>query len=73
MMTEPGFRMRKSRLNDPERCVDIGFHRPVELLRRDVENGIVSLLAARITDEDVETAEFLYGVRDKLGAERLLA
>ena len=45
----------------------------VPWLGRDVENGIMSLLAARIADENVETAELFHGVGDESGAERLIA
>jgi hypothetical protein len=33
----------------------------------------MSLLAARIADENIETAEFFHGVGDESGAERLIA
>ena len=65
--------MGKRRLDDPERRIDVGLHGPVELLGRDIEDRIVSLLAARIADENVEAAKLLHRVADKLGAEGFIA
>ena len=57
MMTEPGLQMRQRRLDDPERRVDVGLHRRVEILGRDVEDRLARLLPGGVADHDVEAAE----------------
>src|ERR1700733_690799 len=49
--------MRKRRLKNPERRVDICFHGPVELISRDVGNGFMALLSARVAYHNIETAQ----------------
>ena len=72
MIAEPG-QVRQRRLDDPERRIDVGLHRRVELLGRDVEDRRVRLLAAGVADQDVEAAEAADGSVDQLLAERLVA
>src|SRR5436309_3759357 len=64
--------MRQRRFYDPERRVDVGLHRRVEVFRRDVQNRLTRLLPARIADDDVETAEAAHGFLDQALAERLV-
>src|SRR4051794_26828901 len=46
-------------LDDPERRVNVGLHRRVEILRRNVENGAARLLPSSVADDDIEAAETL--------------
>ena len=49
--------MRQRRFDDPERRVDVGLHRRVEILAGDVEDRLPRLLPRRVADQDVEPAE----------------
>ena len=73
MMAAPGFQVWQRRLDDPERSVDIGFHRGVEIFTRDVRNRVAALLTCSIADQDVVTAETLDSVVDQFPAKRFLA
>ena len=65
--------MRQRRLDDPERRIDVGLHRRVEILGRHVEDRVARLLAAGIADDDVEAAESLDRAADQIRAEFLVA
>ena len=68
-----GLQVRQRRLDDPERCVDVGLHRPVELFGRDVLDRLVRLLTAGVADDDVEAAELTHRIGHQALAERFLA
>ena len=58
MIAEPGLQVRQRRLDDPERRIDVGLHRGVEILAGDVEQWIsCDLLAPGVADQDVEPAQ----------------
>jgi hypothetical protein len=58
--------MRHGRLDDPERRVDVGLHRRIEILGREVADGGARLLPAGIADQDVKTAELADRAIDQL-------
>src|SRR3979411_2410732 len=64
--------MRQSRLDDPKRRVDVGLHRRIEIIRRDVEDGSARLLSAGVADHDIQAAKSLDGPIDQLPAKRLV-
>jgi hypothetical protein len=49
--------MRQRGLDDPERCVDVGLHRCIKILLRQVEDRLTRLLPAGVTDDNVQPAE----------------
>src|SRR3977135_637263 len=64
--------MRQSRLDDPKRRVDVGLHRRIEIIRRDVEDGSARLLSAGVADPDIQAPKSLDGPIDQLPAKRLV-
>src|ERR1700716_2682978 len=56
--------MRRSRLDDP--------NRRVEVIRRDVEDGSARLLSAGVADHDIQAAKSLDGPIDQFPAKRLV-
>ena len=71
MITEPWLQVRHGRLDGPERRIDVGLHRPVEVLRRDVHDRGVGLLSTGVVDQDVEAAQFAHRAVDHFAAELL--
>ncbi|MND86696.1 hypothetical protein D3C80_786740 [compost metagenome] len=51
--------MRRRRLTQPVQGVEIGLQGGVEILGRDLAHTLAELLAARVDDQDVQTAESL--------------
>jgi hypothetical protein len=49
--------MRQRRFDDPERSVDVGLHRRVEIFGRNVEDRVMGLLPSCVADKDIQTAE----------------
>jgi hypothetical protein len=61
--------MRKRSLENPERRINVRFHRPVKLFRRDVGNGLVALLPTCIAYNYVKTSQVARGIGYQLLAE----
>src|ERR1700722_17030552 len=64
--------VRQRRLDDPERRIDVGLHRCVEMLTADIEDGGARLLPAGIADDDIQTAQTLDRLFHQLLAKRLV-
>src|ERR1700722_2513929 len=64
--------MRHRRFDDPKWRIDVGFHRPVEIVGGYVENRFGRLLATRIADQYVQASQFTYGSAHQLPAEGLM-
>jgi hypothetical protein len=60
------------RFRHPEHCIDVGAERPVELLGRDLLNGVSRHLERRIVDKDVEVAELVDDAAHEGSAMRLV-
>jgi hypothetical protein len=58
--------------DDPKWRVDVGLHRRVEIVRRDISDRFPRLLASSVTDEDVKAAELAHRVFDQLLAKVFL-
>ena len=61
--------MRQRCLDDVEGRVDVGLHRRIKVLVRDVQNRLMRLLAACVTYHNVEAAQFLHRLLDQPPAE----
>jgi hypothetical protein len=58
--------MKSGGFDNPKKCVDICFHRPVELLTRDIKKQCVILLATVIVYYDFKAAEVADGLFIKM-------
>ena len=73
MMAEPGFMRATARLENPEHGIHVGLERGIELLGRDIQNGLLCDLSRRIAHHEIQAAELVRGRFDEAIAERLLS
>jgi hypothetical protein len=52
-------------LDNPERRINIGLHRPIKLLGRNLQNRVMCLLTRGVADEDVKTAGLVHRVSNE--------
>jgi hypothetical protein len=65
--------VRHCGLGHEEHAEDIGLKRPAKLVLVDVGDAFVGMLLAGIVDEDVELAELIEGLPDRLFTKLLVA
>ena len=65
--------MRQGGARDPEGRIDVGLHRGVEILGRQILEVVAELLATGVVDQDIQPAQLRDGAFDHLLAEGLLA
>jgi hypothetical protein len=58
-------RWRQRGLDNPERRINIGLHRPIKLLGRNLQNRVMCLLTRGVADEDVKTAGLVHRVSNE--------
>src|SRR2546423_2937922 len=65
--------MRHRSFDHPERRVHVRLHRRVEIFGRNIKDGCACLLPSGVANENIESAQLLYCIRNELAAKIFVA